>query len=325
MSLRHWFSAILACHHFSLCLHATFLTKQRTPSHGSGERPYKCPKSECGKAFIQLSNLNQHLKIHSSSRSDFTTNLVCTFCSKIFKTESGLLTHKCRSSSSSSSVENHVGSRAGLAFGRKETRGRPPKNPKPLESPQDIEPLDYHTPSCPRGSQCNCQYPNTGQSEFSVHAVASCNILVCIQQTNEDNLCFTEIKKERKRKEKDQSSDCNTQSGNVLKLPVTNSNSFMAMPAPTSTATSVPLHSASAFSSCPVCKILLPSTMILSHIQQMGMEDKAHGFLWHQLNNQQLNPPQNFEITSNTHQQNLMQHSHDQVANGNQYLSNYHN
>ena len=65
--------------------------------------------------------------------------------------------------------------------------------------------------------------------------------------------------------------------------------------------------------------------MILSHIQQMGMEDKAHGFLWHQLNNQQLNPPQNFEITSNTHQQNPMQHSHDQVANGNQYLSNYHN
>lgn len=55
---------------------------------------------DCGKSFIQLSNLNQHLKTHTSSRGsssgDGNSNLVCTLCARIFKSESSLVTHKCK-------------------------------------------------------------------------------------------------------------------------------------------------------------------------------------------------------------------------------------
>ena len=101
--------------------------QQHTRLH-TGERPYKCPKADCGKAFIQLSNLNQHLKVHSSSRTDFTTNLVCAICCKIFKTESSLLSHKCSSQATSSA--NLVRPHPYLPGQPKETRGRPPKKPK---------------------------------------------------------------------------------------------------------------------------------------------------------------------------------------------------
>lgn len=84
-----------------------------------GERPYKCPKTDCGKAFIQLSNLNQHLKVHSNARTEFTTNLVCPSCSRIFKTESSLYSHKCR-----------PGQRSPSGSPPRETRGRPPKSAK---------------------------------------------------------------------------------------------------------------------------------------------------------------------------------------------------
>lgn len=32
----------------------------------SGERPYKCTELNCGRTFIQLSNLQQHQKTHSN-------------------------------------------------------------------------------------------------------------------------------------------------------------------------------------------------------------------------------------------------------------------
>lgn len=32
----------------------------------TGERPYKCHVSDCGRAFIQLSNLQQHLRNHDA-------------------------------------------------------------------------------------------------------------------------------------------------------------------------------------------------------------------------------------------------------------------
>ncbi|EGI70917.1 Zinc finger protein rotund [Acromyrmex echinatior] len=51
-----------------------------------GERPYKCHLPDCGRAFIQLSNLQQHLRKKNRP-------FHCNICGKGFATESSLRTH----------------------------------------------------------------------------------------------------------------------------------------------------------------------------------------------------------------------------------------
>ena len=97
----------------------------------------------------------------------------------------------------------------------------------------------------------------------------------------------------------------------------------LSMPT-TSTTSNVSFTSTSSFGSCPVCKLLLPSSMILPHIQQMGLEDKGHAFLWHQLNNQQFPPPQIIQHPSEQHhQQQQQQQQQMQHQEQNQYLLSY--
>ena len=60
----------------------------------SGERPYKCHIPECGRAFIQLSNLQQHLRNHESQIERLKNRpFHCNICGKGFATESSLRTH----------------------------------------------------------------------------------------------------------------------------------------------------------------------------------------------------------------------------------------
>lgn len=60
----------------------------------SGERPYKCHLPDCGRAFIQLSNLQQHLRNHDAQVERAKNRpFHCTICGKGFATESSLRTH----------------------------------------------------------------------------------------------------------------------------------------------------------------------------------------------------------------------------------------
>lgn len=59
-----------------------------------GERPYKCHMPECGRAFIQLSNLQQHLRNHDAQVERAKSRpFHCNICGKGFATESSLRTH----------------------------------------------------------------------------------------------------------------------------------------------------------------------------------------------------------------------------------------
>ncbi|CAG5092112.1 Similar to ZNF358: Zinc finger protein 358 (Homo sapiens) [Cotesia congregata] len=60
----------------------------------SGERPYKCHLPDCGRAFIQLSNLQQHLRNHDAQVERAKNRpFHCSICGKGFATESSLRTH----------------------------------------------------------------------------------------------------------------------------------------------------------------------------------------------------------------------------------------
>lgn len=66
----------------------------------SGERPYKCHLQDCGRAFIQLSNLQQHLRNHDAQVERAKNRpFHCNICGKGFATESSLRTHTSKVSS----------------------------------------------------------------------------------------------------------------------------------------------------------------------------------------------------------------------------------
>ena len=66
-----------------------------------GERPYRCHVPECGRAFIQLSNLQQHLRNHDAQLERAKNRpFQCAICGKGFATESSLRTHTAKVKSS---------------------------------------------------------------------------------------------------------------------------------------------------------------------------------------------------------------------------------
>ncbi|EEC13005.1 zinc finger protein, putative [Ixodes scapularis] len=61
------------------------------------ERPYKCHLPECGRAFIQLSNLQQHLRNHDSQMERAKSRpFHCNICGKGFASDSSLRTHRSK-------------------------------------------------------------------------------------------------------------------------------------------------------------------------------------------------------------------------------------
>ena len=62
----------------------------------TGERPYKCSEPSCGRSFVQLSNLQQHMSNHVKDPGGGKTrelNFHCHLCGKGFATESSLCLH----------------------------------------------------------------------------------------------------------------------------------------------------------------------------------------------------------------------------------------
>ena len=63
----------------------------------AGERPYRCHLEDCGRAFIQLSNLQQHLRNHDAQVERAKNRpFHCSICGKGFATESSLRTHTAK-------------------------------------------------------------------------------------------------------------------------------------------------------------------------------------------------------------------------------------
>lgn len=74
-----------------------------------GERPYKCHLPECGRAFIQLSNLQQHLRNHDAQVERAKNRpFHCNICGKGFATESSLRTHTSKVNMKLSSGTIHL-------------------------------------------------------------------------------------------------------------------------------------------------------------------------------------------------------------------------
>jgi len=61
----------------------------------TGERPYKCSEPSCGRSFVQLSNLQQHMSNHGKEDvgKSKEPNFHCTICGKGFATQSSLVLH----------------------------------------------------------------------------------------------------------------------------------------------------------------------------------------------------------------------------------------
>ena len=61
----------------------------------TGERPYKCSEPSCGRSFVQLSNLQQHMSNHSKEDVGKVkdVNFQCPICGKGFATQSSLCLH----------------------------------------------------------------------------------------------------------------------------------------------------------------------------------------------------------------------------------------
>ena len=58
---------------------------------------YKCQVPECGRAFIQLSNLQQHLRSHVSQSERLKNRpFHCAICDRGFATESSMRTHNSK-------------------------------------------------------------------------------------------------------------------------------------------------------------------------------------------------------------------------------------
>uniref|UniRef100_A0A336KJU3 CSON012460 protein n=1 Tax=Culicoides sonorensis TaxID=179676 RepID=A0A336KJU3_CULSO len=75
-------------------LYANIVIKKKLASYFVSERPYKCHLPECGRAFIQLSNLQQHLRNHDAQIERAKNRpFHCNICGKGFATESSLRTH----------------------------------------------------------------------------------------------------------------------------------------------------------------------------------------------------------------------------------------
>ena len=58
---------------------------------------YKCQVPDCGRAFIQLSNLQQHLRSHVSQSERLKNRpFHCAICDRGFATESSMRTHNSK-------------------------------------------------------------------------------------------------------------------------------------------------------------------------------------------------------------------------------------
>ena len=74
---------------------------------------YKCQVPDCGRAFIQLSNLQQHLRSHVSQSERLKNRpFHCAICDRGFATESSMRTHNSKVCTTVNKNKNKVDGRA---------------------------------------------------------------------------------------------------------------------------------------------------------------------------------------------------------------------